>query len=59
MARRRDAGDLLPLTHGTYHVLLALAQAPLHGYGIIQEIATHHDRNASMGSIFVARTAGR
>lgn len=30
--------SLLPLTHLTYHVLLALAGAPLHGYGMIVEI---------------------
>lgn len=39
MPERRDPAALLPLTHVTYHVLLAIADAPLHGYGIIKEIA--------------------
>lgn len=29
---------LLPLTHLTYHVLLVMADRPLHGYGVIQEV---------------------
>ena len=29
-----------PLTNAVAHILLALAQADLHGYGIMQEIAT-------------------
>ncbi len=28
----------LPLTHLSYHVLLAVADAPRHGYGIIKEV---------------------
>lgn len=33
--RRRDPRAFLPLTPRVYHVLLALAEAPLHGYGVI------------------------
>ena len=29
---------MLPLTHLTYHVLLALADSDRHGYGIIKEV---------------------
>jgi len=34
----RDPLAMLPLTSLTYHVLLALADAPRHGYGIIKEV---------------------
>ena len=34
---------LLPLTHLTYHVLLAMADRPLHGYGIIREVEQRTD----------------
>ncbi len=34
----RDPQSLLPLTSLTFHVLLALADAPRHGYGIIKEV---------------------
>lgn len=33
--RPRDPRSFLPLTPRVYHVLLALAEAPLHGYGVI------------------------
>lgn len=32
---RRGARSFLPLTPRVYHVLLALADGPLHGYGVI------------------------
>jgi DNA-binding PadR family transcriptional regulator len=32
---RRDPRSFLPLTPRVYHVLLALAEGPLHGYGVI------------------------
>lgn len=38
MNRSQDADALLPLTHLTYHVLLVMADRPLHGYAIIQEV---------------------
>jgi len=38
MTENSHAESLLPLTHLTYHVLLALAGQPLHGYGMIVEI---------------------
>jgi DNA-binding PadR family transcriptional regulator len=31
----RDPRSFLPLTPRVYHVLLALAEGPLHGYGVI------------------------
>lgn len=33
--RPRDLRTFLPLTPRVYHVLLALAERPLHGYGVI------------------------
>ncbi len=33
--RPRDPRTFLPLTPRVYHVLLALAEGPLHGYGVI------------------------
>jgi DNA-binding PadR family transcriptional regulator len=34
----RRARDFLPLTHLGFHVLLALADAPLHGYAIVRAV---------------------
>jgi hypothetical protein len=36
----RDPLALLPLTHLAYHILLALADDPRHGYGIISDSGT-------------------
>ena len=33
-----DPQSLLPLKPETFHILLILAEHPLHGYGIIQEV---------------------
>jgi DNA-binding PadR family transcriptional regulator len=38
MVKKTRAAVQLPLTHLTYHILLALADQDLHGYAIIQEI---------------------
>jgi len=38
-----DPRSMLPLTHLSYHVMLAIADAPLHGYGIIKEVAARTD----------------
>ena len=35
---RNRADSFLPLTHVVYHVLLALAEASRHGYGIIKNV---------------------
>lgn len=36
--RRLEPEAFLPLTHLSYHILLALTDTELHGYGIIKEI---------------------
>lgn len=44
MARdKRKATDLLPLTPGMFHVLIALADGEKHGYAIIKEVARRTD----------------
>ena len=44
MARHtRRADDLLPLTPGMFHVLIALADGEKHGYAIIKEVARRTD----------------
>ncbi len=43
MTDQPDARRMLPLTHLSYHVMLAIADAPLHGYGIIKEVAARTD----------------
>ena len=37
------AEDFLPLTHIVYHVLLSLAGAARHGYGIIKDVEARTD----------------
>ena len=34
----REPGEFLPLTPAVFHILLALADAERHGYGIIKEV---------------------
>ena len=44
MARHnRKADELLPLTPGMFHVLIALADGEKHGYAIIKEVARRTD----------------
>lgn len=44
MARHaRRPEDLLPLTPGMFHVLIALADGEKHGYAIIKEVARRTD----------------
>ena len=38
---RLDPEKLLPLTPSVFHILLALSDGDLHGYGIMQEVAEH------------------
>src|ERR1044072_5876522 len=42
MAKQRlEPEKLLPLTSSVFHILLALSDGDLHGYGIMQEVAEH------------------
>ncbi len=40
---KRDPHDLLPLTPGMFHVLIALADGEKHGYAIIKEVVRRTD----------------
>ena len=50
------SGSSLPLTHITYHVLLSLADAPLHGYGILKSMEEGSGGRVSpgTGSLYLA-----
>ena len=56
MSEPDGPGSLLPLTHITYHVLLSLAEAPLHGYGILKamEGRSRGRVGPSTGSLYLA-----
>ena len=41
MPKQVDPESLLPLRPSVFHILLALADGDLHGYGIMQEVAEH------------------
>ena len=42
MAKEKlDPEKLLPLRSSVFHILLALSDGDLHGYGIMQEVAEH------------------
>ena len=51
-----DAASYLPLTPLSFEVLLAVADAPRHGYGIIQEIEgrTGEPMKSSTGTLYLA-----
>ena len=51
-----DPSSKLPLTYIAYHVLLALADRPLHGYGIIKEVAERTDGQTRLeaGTLYAA-----
>ena len=44
-----DPESLLPLTPAMFHILLALADAERHGYGIIKEVSMRTDGRVQMG----------
>jgi DNA-binding PadR family transcriptional regulator len=54
MPRRPHARSFLPLTPAVFHILLSLADADRHGYGIAQEIeeATHGDVRLGPGTLY-------
>lgn len=43
------AQSLLPLTPAVFHLLLALAEGPLHGYAIAKAVADHSDNSVRLG----------
>ena len=56
MADQPDPRSRLPLTHLSYHVMLAIADRPLHGYGIIKEVAARTDGSMELeaGTLYAA-----
>jgi DNA-binding PadR family transcriptional regulator len=40
---------MIPLTPAVFHILLALADRELHGYGIMKEVAAHTQGKMHMG----------
>ena len=44
-----DPEELLPLSPSVFHVLLALADAERHGYGIIKEVEARTDGRVRLG----------
>ena len=50
MAKERlDPEKLLPLTSSVFHILLALSDGDLHGYGIMQEVSEHTGGQIKLG----------
>jgi DNA-binding PadR family transcriptional regulator len=51
---RRDPAPFLPLTAAAFHVLLALADGPKHGYLILKDVEarTHGDVRLSTGTLY-------
>ena len=47
---KRSPESLLPLTPTTFHILLALADAERHGYGIMQAIIDRTDGKIRIGA---------
>ena len=46
---RLDPEKLLPLTSSVFHILLALSDGDLHGYGIMQEVSEHTGGQIRLG----------
>jgi len=49
MPKQVDPESLLPLRPSVFHILLALADGDLHGYGIMQEVAEHTAGQIKLG----------
>lgn len=47
--KQTDPEVLLPLRPSVFHILLALSDGDLHGYGIMQEIAEHTAGQIKLG----------
>jgi DNA-binding PadR family transcriptional regulator len=46
---RHEPQTFLPLTPAVFHILLALADADRHGYGIAKEVAARTDQAVKLG----------
>lgn len=54
MTTKRDPSPFLPLTEAAFHVLLALADGPKHGYLILKDVEdrTNGDVRLSTGTLY-------
>jgi DNA-binding PadR family transcriptional regulator len=49
MTKQVEPESLLPLRPSVFHILLALSDGDLHGYGIMQEVAEHTAGQIKLG----------
>jgi DNA-binding PadR family transcriptional regulator len=49
MPQQREPEKLLPLTPAVFHILLSLADAERHGYGIMKQVEADTDGRVRMG----------
>lgn len=49
MQAQSEPDSFLPLRPSVFHILLALSDGDLHGYGIMQEVAEHTDGQIKLG----------
>jgi DNA-binding PadR family transcriptional regulator len=54
-----DIRDFLPLKPGDFHILLALSQSPLHGYGIMKAVERESAGDVRLGLGSLYRLLGR
>ncbi|MCU1257710.1 MAG: transcriptional regulator, PadR family [Bryobacterales bacterium] len=54
-----DPDSLLPLPTAAFHILMALAAADRHGYGIIQDVAAHSNNQLRLGAATLYRSLQR
>lgn len=56
---RPDAADFLPLKTDAFLILLALASQPLHGYGIMRDVAERSEQQVVLQTGALYRTLRR
>jgi DNA-binding PadR family transcriptional regulator len=56
---RKEVDALLPLPAAAFHILLALADQPRHGYAIIQDVAARTGGEIELGAGTLYRTIQR
>jgi DNA-binding PadR family transcriptional regulator len=49
MTQPKQIEKYLPLTESTYYIMLALAELPLHGYGVMQKVEMLTNGAVSLG----------
>ena len=54
IGRAREPSHRLPLNHADYQILLSLADAERHGYGIMQEVAERTGSRLGPGTLYGA-----